>query len=424
MGRFEAPRWLATGRKPSDAAVADLDRDGTPELLVAEAEDNVISVYAVPAAPFAEAPFTPHCPMGLLDALAEGDAPEPLLSLDAGVGTEAVTVGDFDGNGRRDLALAMPERGVRMLMGQEDGALQVHDALMDSHVNHLAAGDFNADGRADLAVIAGAYPGGTWMLQLRWSDGAGQFPEGRELSHIYAQNGGYLVAGDFNRDGRMDVGGTFWTPCTMGAAVLTNQGEGVMWQSALPDQNTEPDDRCGGARGLPTSGDFNGDGRLDFVHATLGLNLNYTAKDGTVVQGEGFYLGYSQDTARSAGDVDGDGKVDLLLSDPGTLRVLRGDGGGTLAQPLTCSMKATGEARLEAVDVNGDGITDLLGRDSIGTMMVVLGKGGGAYHPVQRYVLEARPVWAAPVDLRGDARPELVVLLESGTLKVFPTPAP
>ncbi|WP_164006700.1 FG-GAP repeat domain-containing protein [Pyxidicoccus trucidator] len=424
QGRFEAPRWLATGRKPSDAAVADLDRDGTPELLVTEAEDNVVSVYSIPRHAFTEAPFTPRCPMGLLDAMAEWDAPEPLLSLEVGVGAEVVTTGDFDGNGRRDLALPMTERGVRLLMGQEDGALQAHDALMDWRVEHLAAGDFNEDGRADLAVIAGAYPGGGSTLQLRWSDGSGQFLEGRELSYVYAQNGGYLIAGDFNRDGRMDVAGTFWTPCTMAAAVMTNQGGGIMWQSPLPDQNSEPDDRCGGASGLPTPGDFNGDGTLDFVHVTLGVNLNYTSKAGTVMQGEGYYLGYPRDTVRSAGDVDGDGNVDLLLSGGGTLRVLRGDGGGTLESPLSCPMKATGGALLEAVDVNGDGIMDLLGRDADGAVLVVPGKGGGDYLPVRRYPLEAKPLWAAPVDLRGDAKPELVVLLESGTLKVFPTPAP
>lgn len=42
---------------------------------------------------------------------------------------------------------------------------------------------------------------------------------------------------------------------------------------------------------------------------------------------------------------------------------------------------------------------------------------------MRRYPLEAKPVRAALVDLRGDAKLELVVLLESGTLKVFPTPA-
>ncbi len=106
------------------------------------------------------------------------------------------------------------------------------------------------------------------------------------------------------------------------------------------------------------------------------------------------------------------------------MSVLRGDTGGTFQAPLSCRMKAVGPAPLEAVDVNGDGVMDLLGKDPAGAVVVVLGEGEGTYHPVRRYPLEAKPLWAAPVDLLGDAHPELVVLLATGTLKVFPTPAP
>jgi len=66
VGTFQEPQWIATGRQPTDAAVADLDRDGTPELLVTEAGDNAvsISISTVPRAPFTETPFMPHCPLG------------------------------------------------------------------------------------------------------------------------------------------------------------------------------------------------------------------------------------------------------------------------------------------------------------------------------------------------------------------------
>jgi hypothetical protein len=79
---------------------------------------------------------------------------------------------------------------------------------------------------------------------------------------------------------------------------------------------------------------------------------------------------------------------------------------------------------LRAVDVNADGITGLLGRDKGGSAVVVLGEGQGRYHPVRRYPLESKPLWVGSVDLVLDEKPELVVLLESGTLRVFPTPVP
>ena len=415
FGGFEGPQVLATGRAPSDAAVADLDRDGTAELLVAEAGDNVVSVYTVPRTPHTEAPFAPRCPMVLHDAPAQGGAPEPLLTLDVPTGqvsawSEPVAVGDFDGNGHTDLALRTYERSVRLLLGDGKGNFQERDVLRDADLFHVTAGDFDGDGLSDLATLS-------WDgLQLWRNDGQGGFPEGR-IVQVWAHQGGYLLAGDFNRDGRLDLSASVDAPCFTRGLLLTNRGGGDMEVSFLPDHNVEPDDYCT-ASAPPIAADFNGDGTLDLVHLTRALNLNYTTKEGTVVAGEGFAPTYA---TGSAGDVDGDGQVDLLVSAPGMTYVLRGDTGGTLASELACPLKAGGRAELQAVDVNGDGVLDLLGRDPDGAVVVVKGEGEGRYGPVVRYPLGARPLWAAPVDLVGDARPELVVL-QSGTLKVFPTP--
>jgi hypothetical protein len=423
LGRFDAPVVLATGRQPSDAAVADLDRDGVPELLVAEAGDNVVSVYTVPRAPVTEAAFTPRCPMVLQDAVAEGASPEPLLSMDTGMGNADHTelrslfadVGDFDGNGHRDLALVTYGRGMRLLLGDGEGHFQPRDVLPDGFVWRFAAGDFNGDGLTDLAVIPSN--GG---LQLRWSDGRG-FPDITYVP-VPGDSGGAVMAADFNRDGLMDLGASISTRCGARGILLTNQGGGVMKQELLPDHNVEPDDQCGGG-GPPLVADFNGDGMLDLVHHTLAFNLNYTTQEGTVVPGEGFAPWYfGGGGAESAADVDGDGAVDLLLSGPGGMTVVRGDGGGTFEASLSCRLNVAGQALFQAADVNADGIVDLLGMDPSGAVLVVMGEGGGSYRSVLRYPLETKPVWAAPVDVLGDGQPELVVLTASGTLKVFPTP--
>ncbi|QSQ19254.1 VCBS repeat-containing protein [Pyxidicoccus parkwayensis] len=416
-GGFDAHAVLATGRQPSDAAVADLDRDGVSELLVAEAGDNVVSVYTVPREPVTEAPLTPRCPMNLRDDVAPGAAPEPLLTMKAGVGTEKVAVADFDGNGHLDLALGTYDSGVRLLLGDADGHFRTHDVLRGRNVEHLAAGDFDGDGRTDLAVV------GMYGAHLVWGRGQGDFEEETTYIHASVAGGGHLVAADFNHDGRMDLAASLTAWCNTWGYLLMNQGGRDLKLTALPDHNIENDDQCG-SNIRPIVADFNRDGLLDLVHTTLALNLNYLTKEGAVLPGEGFNaVQYTSGRGTySAGDVDGDGAVDLLLSDEMGLRVLRGDAGGTLESELSCRLDAAGKAQLEAVDVNADGITDLLGRDSAGVVVVSLGKGGGAYGPVMRYRVDPWPLWAAPVNVLGDSRPELVVLTASGTLTVFPTP--
>ena len=97
-----------------------------PELLVTEAGDNVVSVYTVPRALLTEGSMAPRCPMVLHDGVAEGRAPEALVTVNAGTGNtgtneEFVAVGDFDGNGHRDFALRTYERSVRLLLGTGRG---------------------------------------------------------------------------------------------------------------------------------------------------------------------------------------------------------------------------------------------------------------------------------------------------------------
>lgn len=423
-----SPEVLATGREPAAATAADLDRDGLPELLVAEAGDNAISTYSLSKARVSEEPFFPQCPMALRDGESGGRAFDALASFDVGVATESVTVGDFDGNGRMDLALRRPDRGVRLVFSRGGGRFEERDALMDVVVDGFAAADFSEDGRADLAAFTRQVPwGNTWyspVLRLLWSDGLGGFQASEDLAPLW-EDGGHVVAADFDRDGRMDLGATLNSYCGPRGVRFMNQGGGLFQQQHLPDHNTEPDDPCGGS-GPPVIADFNGDGTLDFVHATLGFNLNYTPKDGKELPGEGFENVFWNHLVRSAGDLDGDGAVDLLLSATlGEMTVLRGDGGGTLQAPLECRLKAAGPVPLVAVDVNGDGITDLLGRDKGGrAVAVALGEGQGRYHRVRRYTLESKPLWVGPADVTDSPGPELVVLLESGVLKVFPTPTP
>ncbi|OJH41091.1 hypothetical protein BON30_09325 [Cystobacter ferrugineus] len=110
-GTLVAHGRLTVGRRPRAAAVADLDRDGEVELLVAEADDNTVSVYTVPPEPWSPPAVATACPLDL-QAISIEETVSPVARFQVGQATSpAMTVGDFDGDGRRDLALAQGASG-------------------------------------------------------------------------------------------------------------------------------------------------------------------------------------------------------------------------------------------------------------------------------------------------------------------------
>jgi len=118
----------------------------------------------------------------------------------------------------------------------------------------VAAGDLNGDGKLDLAV------GGVDRASVLLNLGNGTFAAAVNYSYAATPyNGsGLVVIGDLNGDGRPDLAGnTLTDPCSA-VAVLLNQGNGVFGApSYVPASNSSPSS--------VTLGDLNGDGKLDLV---------------------------------------------------------------------------------------------------------------------------------------------------------------
>ncbi|EPX62474.1 hypothetical protein D187_008662 [Cystobacter fuscus DSM 2262] len=399
---------LTVGRRPSAAAVADLDHDGEVELLVAEADDNTVSVYTVPPVPGSPPAVATTCPLDLLATPIE-ERVHPVVHLQVGQATSpAMAVGDFDGDGRRDLALV--QGSVRLVLNQGNGVFTTREVPDLSDATSLAAGDFDGDGRVDLAVTSS----GSAVFVL-WNDPEGHFEARQTLGRSDAHG---VRAGDFNADGRVDLVASF-SGCVGKVSRFTNLGSRTFREDELRDYNPEPDDRCPGSSAA-LAGDFNGDGTLDLVHTTLGINLNPTAKDGTPLPGHGFDSAQFWNEAWSV-DADGDGRLDVVnrvRPSVAELRFYPGDGHGTLRAPFTCALPPLG--RLFAwEDVNGDGRVDVIAETQDGQgLWLALGQGQGKWS-TWSYPLDGAVTWARAVDLLGDDRPELVVLMSSGELRVF-----
>jgi hypothetical protein len=267
----------------------------------------------------------------------------------------SVAVGDFNGDGKADLAVAnYVDNTVTVLLGNGDGTFTAAGSpiVVGNGPESVVVGDFNGDGKADLAVANN----GDNTVTVLLGNGDGTFTAAG--SPIVVGNGATSVAvGDFNGDGKADLAVANYVDNTV--TVLLGNGDGTFTPAAGSPIVV------GNGPGSVVVGDFNGDSKSDLAVANNGDNTvtvllgngdgTFTAAGSPIVVGNGA-------TSVAVGDFNGDGKADLAVANygSGTLTVLLGNGDGTFAaaagSPITVGNNASAVA---AGDFNGDGKADL-----------------------------------------------------------------
>ena len=338
----------------------------------------------------------------------------PLSTVGAGV----VAAGDFNGDGDPDLVVEDGDSAtsVHVVLGHGDGTFGDAGAA-DLGVlsgSPLAVGDFTRDGEQDLLVQTGT---GVEVFPGR-GDGTLGRPSTTSISAGASTPGG-VVAGDFNRDGRRDIAliraSQAASPVSV-AQVMLGNGNGT-FQPA--DQTLFAEQGGHGVWGAVVAGDFDGNGRLDLALSKAGCNLSRSHCGVSVFLGNGngtFGAEHVYDSGVDAGSLvagalHSGSTLDLIIrTPPGGLTVLNGRGDGTFQVGASYS---TGFDDVDQIaDINGDGNQDLVAPESIlhtgeevTATDVWLGNGNGTLQTPVSVSLDCHPRPVA--DFNGDGKPDI-----------------
>jgi hypothetical protein len=335
--------------------VADVNEDGKPDLIVANQGGLSGSV-------------------GVL--LGNGDGTfQAVVTYNSGdANTLAVAVADVNGDGKPDLVVAnvgtIAGSTVGVLLGNGDGTFQtaVTYASGGDYAFSVAVADVNEDGRPDLVVAncsLGCFT--TGVVSVLLGNGNGTFQ--KAVSFDSGGSGAVSVAvADVNGDGKPDVivansDGT--------VGVLLGNGNGT-FQPAV----TYGSGGSGGlSTGSLAVADVNGDGKPDLLVANVVSSLVGVLLgngDGTFQAAVSYGSGGISADSVAVADVNRDGKPDLLVTNEcvslgvcgsrreASVGALLGNGDGTFQAAQTFGSGGAFADSIAVADVNGDGKLDLL----------------------------------------------------------------
>jgi len=393
----KAVPYKTSGYNPYSVAIADVNGDGKLDLIVANEEQSKSN------------------PEGSISVmLGKGDGTfHAAVNYDSGgQSAYSISVADVNGDGKLDLVVANGCLGsdcstgsVGVLLGKGDGtfkkAVTYGSGAASVFGSHVAVGDLNGDGKLDLAVATtGTTCCSEGFVGVLLGNGDGTFRKAKTYSTGGFDAIGWVEIADVNGDKKPDlvVANYCATQCSYppvegSVGVLLGNGNGT-----FRAVKTYP---SGGDGTVSVAvADLNKDGKLDILVANCGPEACGPGSPGGNV---GVLLGNGNGTFKPAvnypaanspfdvvaADVKGDGKLDIVVSNWGTpnaatndgaVTVLQARGNGTFRPAQTFPSGGAEAPSVAVADVNKDGrpdivlacVADALNQRSTGVVTVLI----------------------------------------------------
>ncbi len=444
-GRFGPGQPVASGldlNKP--ILVLDLNGDGRQDFLAVSADQGAILVYLGrgdgtfdPAPPTDAGPAIARLAIADLD----GDAWPDLLVA------------------RRCSTSPCPAGGLALLQGLGDGRFQLVATLLDGQtVEGAVASDLDLDGLPDIASVGGtgevtiqlALPAGGFASPIHYAVGtqltaiaaarldSDDLPEliAIDTSPVHAvllfgPGGGHLplqttlspgfqvtdmTSGDWNHDGRADfafIKSGSSNPSSLVVARSTAAGYEFLPELALGSNPTQV-----------AAGDYDGDHNADLAvvcYQSTDMFVFHGRGDGTFETGVRYAIGGPPLSVAFA-DVNGDGRADLIVSvpQPGSLYTYLSAPGGTLASPVSTSLPSLSFMRIAAAEFTGDGRADIVVSRDVSVfsseLLFLRGNSDGSFGAPAVITTDSGPTTplAIAADWNADGKADLTVRGSSG----------
>ncbi|MGL5059886.1 MAG: FG-GAP-like repeat-containing protein [Microcoleus sp.] len=331
----------------------------------------------------------------------------------------SIAVADFNGDSKLDLAISANKASdnVSILLGNGAGIFtESPTSPLSAGDNPLsiAVGNFNSDTLPDLAVANYLSTGASASILL--ATGAGNFNSVITIPTPSASRPNSIAVGDFNNDGKQDLAVANLE--SQDVSILLGNGAGNF------SQNTTVPGSLFGVPIAVAVADFNGDSRLDLAvtSSPLGqVSIFLGGGNGNFAKSNNYSIGLLPYFVTTA-DLNRDNKLDLVVTDSGippfgltgNVFVLLGNGTGGFSSPLKLDA-GRNPLSVAIADFNADSYLDIAVADhntndetNPSSVSILLGDGNGGFNTIStKFNVGINPISVAAIDFNGDGFPDL-----------------